>query len=392
MAKVLISGTGMVRFGKHLDTSARELVEEAVSQALKDAGVEPKDVQGAYVGNAVSGLMSGQESIRAQVVLRRTGLMGVPMVNVENACASSSTALHLGWQSVASGMYDCVLVVGYEKLYDEDRSKSLRAFNSSMDLGELKERFGTEAGQNRSVFMDLYASLAKADGEGAPDSETLALVSVKNHYHGSLNPHAQFQQAVTKEQVLNSRPIAGPLTLLMCSALCDGAACLVLCSPGFRRSHRRGRVGIAASVLTSGRGDDLTRETAVERAARRAYEGAGVGVKDLDLVELHDATAPAELQLYEELGLCAPRESARLIRDRVTWLGGSLPVNPSGGLLARGHPIGATGAAQVIELARQLEGRCGLRQVPDAQVGLAQNAGGWVGTDAAACAIHILQR
>jgi acetyl-CoA acetyltransferase len=314
------------------------------------------------------------------------------MVNVENACASSSTALHLGWQAVASGMHDCVLVAGYEKLYDPDKSRSFRAFNASMDLGELNERFGPEAGQDRSVFMDLYATLVKGQGESAVDPDTLALVSVKNHHHGSLNPYAQFQEEVTRDQVLSSRPVAGPLTLLMCSALCDGAACLVLCSPRFRRTHRPATVKIAASVLTSGRGDDPTRESAVERSVKRAYELAGTGPEDLDVVELHDATAPAELHLYEELGFCKPGEAGRLVRDRVTRLGGQLPVNPSGGLLARGHPIGATGAAQVVELTWQLEGRCGKRQVPDARVAMAQNAGGWVGTDAAACAIHVLQR
>jgi acetyl-CoA acetyltransferase len=390
MDQVLIGGAAMTRFGKHLDKSARQLVEEAVSLALKDAEIEVKNIQAAYVGNAVSGLMNGQESIRAQVVLRHTGLMGVPMVNVENACASSSTALHLGQQAVVSGTYDCVLVVGYEKLYDEDKSKSFRAFNASMDLGELKERFGSEAGQTRSVFMDLYAALAD-QSEHNVDLEALALVSVKNHHHGSLNPYSQFQKEVTKEQVLGSRPVAGPLTLLMCSALCDGAACLVLCSPRFRARHRPARVKIAASVLTSGRGDSLTERSAVQRAVEKAYEVAGVGLEDLDVVELHDATAPAELHLYEELGLCQRGEAGRLIRDRVSWLGGALPVNPSGGLLSRGHPIGATGAAQVVELAWQLEGRSGRRQVPEARVALAQNAGGWVGTDAAACAIHILQ-
>jgi acetyl-CoA acetyltransferase len=389
---VLVRGAAMTRFGKHLERSARDLVEEAVSLGFKDADLEPGDIQAAYVGNAVSGLMNGQESIRAQVVLRRTGLMGVPLVNVENACASSSTALHLGWQAVASGLHDCVLVVGYEKLYDADKSKSFRAFNASMDLGELRERFGPDAGQDRSVFMDLYATLSRGQGEREVDRDALALVSVKNHHHGSLNPYAQFQEDVTSDQVLTSRPVAGPLTLLMCSALCDGAACLVLCSPRFRRPARPGTVRIAASVLVSGRGDDLARESAVERSVKKAYDVAAIGPEDLDVVELHDATAPAELDLYEELGLCKRGQSGRLLRERVTWLGGQLPVNPSGGLLARGHPIGATGAAQVVELTWQLEGRCGQRQVPNARVALAQNAGGWVGTDAAACAIHLLQR
>jgi acetyl-CoA acyltransferase len=391
--EVWIRGAAMTCFGKHLDRSARDLVEQAVVGAMADAEIEAAEVQAAYVGNAVSGLMNGQESIRGQVVLRRTGLMGVPIVNVENACASSSTALHLGWQAVASGMYDCVAVVGYEKLYDADKAKSFRAFNASMDLEELRSRFGSAAGQDRSVFMDLYASFSDADiaETPAPDAEALALVSVKNHHHGALNPYSQYRDEVTVEQVLGARAIAGPLTLLMCSPLSDGAACLVLTSNAYTRG-RTGGVKIAASVLTSGRGDDAGKPGAVERASRRARDLAGIAPTDPDVFELHDATALAELHLYEQLELCEVGEAAGLVRDRRTWLGGDLPVNPSGGLLSRGHPIGATGAAQIVELTWQLEGRCGNRQVPDARLALAQNAGGWVGGDAAACAVHVLQR
>jgi acetyl-CoA acyltransferase len=387
MNDAYVAGAAMTPFGKHLERSSRDLVEEAVSAALEDAGVGTGEIGACYVGNAVSGLMNGQESIRGQVVLRNTGLLGVPIINVENACASSSTAIHLGWQAVATGMQDCVLVVGYEKLYDQDRRKSFRAFNASMDLDEMRQRF-PGGGEERSVFMDLYASFsAEAASEGpALDVEALGMVSVKNHHHGALNPLSQFREEVTLEQVLASRQITGPLTLLMCSPLSDGAAALVLAS----RPRAASRPRIAASVLTSGRGDDRTKADAAQRAASQAYEKAGLGPEDLDVVELHDATAVAELQLYEELGLCGTGGAARLVLDRTTWLGGRLPVNPSGGLLARGHPIGATGAAQVVELAWQLEDRCGQRQVPDARVALAQNGGGWVGTDAAACAVHVL--
>jgi acetyl-CoA acetyltransferase len=363
----------------------------AVREALSDADIEARDVQGAYVGNAVSGLMNGQESIRGQVVLRNTGLLGVPIVNVENACASSSTALHLGWMAVASGMYDCIVVVGYEKLYDPDKLKSFRAFDASMDLDELERTFGNRTSSERSVFMDLYAMISNGKDDGQMDPDALALVSVKNHHHGALNPYSQYREEVSVEQVLGARTVVPPLTVLMCAPLSDGAASLVLTSADFRGSGVKG-VRIAASVLASGRGDDVAKASAVDRAVTRAYEVAGVGSEDLDVIELHDATATAELHLYEQLGLCAPGEAARLVRDRVTWLGGSTPVNPSGGLLSRGHPIGATGAAQIVELTWQLQGRCDSRQVPDAHLALAQNAGGWIGTDAAACAIHILER
>ncbi|HEY7200720.1 MAG TPA: thiolase family protein [Candidatus Dormibacteraeota bacterium] len=380
----------MTRFGSHLTRTGRELAEEAVRNALGDADLEPHDVQFAVVGNAAEGLMSGQESIRAQVVLRRTGLMGVPMVNVENGCATGSTALHVGWQAVASGMHDCVLVLGWEKLCHEDRSRPLRALNASADLGELAEVFGGDPWLDRSAYADLYASFASGDGRDRFAREDLALVSVKNHQHGALNPCARYPQPVTVEEVLGARRKAGALTTLMCAQLSDGAAALVLCASD-AASGAGPAVRIAASVLASGRGDDLRRPSAARRAMRQATEAAGVGVEDVDLVELHDATAVAELDLYEELGICRHGDAERLVRDRVTWLGGRLPVNTSGGLLARGHPMGATGAAQVIELVWQLQGRCGRRQVPGARLGLAHNFGGWVGTDAAACAVHILQ-
>src|SRR5438105_4289229 len=216
MAEVFVAGAAMTRFGKHLERSSRELVEEAVAAVLRDAGLRPSDIGACYVGNAVSGLMTGQESIRGQVVLRNSGLLGVPIINVENACASSSTALHLGWQAVATGMQDCVLVVGYEKLYDQDRRRSFRAFNASMDLDEMRRRF-PDGGEQRSVFMDLYASFSAEAGAGGPalDVEALGMVSVKNHHHGALNPLSQFREDVTLEQVLASRQITGPLTLLM---------------------------------------------------------------------------------------------------------------------------------------------------------------------------------
>ncbi|HKA48637.1 MAG TPA: thiolase family protein [Candidatus Dormibacteraeota bacterium] len=391
MRGVVIRGAAMTPFGKHPERSGRELVEEALGAALADARLQVGDVQAAYVGNAASGLMSGQESIRAQVVLRRTGLMGVPMVSVENACASSSSALHLGWQAVAGGMYDCVAVVGYEKLYDADRARAVQALNASMDLTELSDIFNRGAGPERAIFMDLFGAWSDGQGRDRFDPQALALVSVKSHRNGSLNPCAQYQRELTVEQVLGSRQVAGPLTVLMCAALSDGAACLVLCAPGFRGSRGKG-VKIAASVMVSGRGDDLGQPTAVQRAIRDAEAAAGAGLEDVDVIELHDATSIAELDLYGQLGLCGEGEAETLVRDRVTWLGGKLPVNPSGGMISRGHPMGATGAAQVVELTWQLQGRCGSRQVPSARLALAQNYGGWVGTDAAVCCVHMLQR
>jgi acetyl-CoA acetyltransferase len=390
MRDVWIRGAAMTRFGKLVDRTARDLVEEVVAAGLRDAEVEVHGVQGAYVGNAAAGLVSGQESIRGQVVLRRTGLLGVPVVNVENADASSSTALHLGWQAVAGGLYDCVVVVGYEKLDHKDPSRSRQAFNATMDLTELADVFGPRAGREHTLLSDLLGAASSGDGRDRFDRDLLAQVSVKNHYHGSLNPCARHQAVLTAEQVLASRTVAGPLTRLMCAPASDGAACLVLCSSDFRHS-RPGSVRIAASVLASGRADDLRRPPVTVTAVREAYELAAVGPEDLDVVELHDATAIVELFAYERLGLCPWDGAGRLVREKATWLGGRVPVNPSGGLIARGNPLGATGAAQVVELAWQLQGRCGARQVPSARLALAHSIGGWVGSDVGACCIHVLQ-
>ncbi|HEY7200711.1 MAG TPA: thiolase family protein [Candidatus Dormibacteraeota bacterium] len=391
MRDVWIRGAAMTKFGLHPDRTARDLVEEAVAGALKDAGAEPADVQAAFVGNAAAGLVTGQESIRGQVVLRRTGLMGVPIVNVENADASSATALHLAWQAVAGGIRDCVVVLGYEKIDHRDRGRSYRALNATMDLTELSDVFGPRAGQERNVLLDLSGATSSGDGTYRFDRNLLAEVAVKNRHHGSLNPCAHLQTPITTEQVLGSRIVAGPLTRLMCAEFVDGAACLVLCSADHRRS-RQGGVRIVASVLASGRGDDLRRLPSAVPAVREAYELAAAGPEDLDVVEVTDATSVVEMYVYERLALCSPEDVGRLVRERTTWLGGRVPVNPSGGMIARGHPMGATGAAQIVELAWQLEDRCAARQVPGARLGLAYSVGGWVGSDVGACCVHVLQR
>src|SRR2546428_6244530 len=311
MRKVRVVGAAMTRFGKYLDCDLRDLAEEAVRNAVQDAGLDLKEVEAAYVGNSVAGLITGQETIRGQVVLRKAGVLGIPIVNVENACASASTAFHLGWMSVASGLYDCVLALGVEKLSDPDKAKSLRAFNSAVDVSELAEiekrlgRSGDRAA-NRSLFMDLYISMlssGKSAGQsiGGVTREQMALVSVKNHYHGSLNPYAQYREEVTLEQVLQSKSVVGPLTVLMCSRLGDGAAAALIVSEEF--AHRKGLKGprVDASVLVSGRGDDRSMAPSIGRAATQAYEMAGVGPEDINLAEVHDAVAPAEITIYEDL-------------------------------------------------------------------------------------------
>src|SRR5258708_7372262 len=312
MQKVRVVGAGMTRFGKFMNRGLRDLAEEAVSNTVQDAGIDIKDIQTAYVANSVAGLITGQETIRGQVVLRHTGMMGIPIVNVDNACASASTAFHMGWMSVASGMYDCVLALGVEKLSDPDRAKSLRAFNSAVDVSELAEiekrlgRSGEGAATNRSLFMDLYVSMlssGKPAGQsvGGVTREQMALVSVKNHYHGSLNPYAQYREEVTLEQVLQSKSVVGPLTVLMCSPLGDGAAAALLVSEEFARNKDLKGPRVDASVLVSGRGDDRSMEPSTRRAATKAYEMAGRGTQDFGFSHVPYSMFPAAVYLYRNI-------------------------------------------------------------------------------------------
>jgi acetyl-CoA acetyltransferase len=404
--EVLVVGVGMTRFGKHVDRTMKSLAGEALAAALEDAGVGRETIDAAFVGNAVQGVMDGQECVRGQVVLREHGIGGIPVVNVENACASASSALHLAWQAVAGGFHDCVLALGMEKLYHPDKARSFAALAGAVDvelLAQLKSALGSmrrsegggDGGGGRSLFMDVYAAAARQHmARYGTTVEHFAAIAAKNSFHGSLNPRAQYQQAHTVAEVLAAPMIAVPLTRLMCSPIGDGAAAaIVVAGDHLERLRRRGGappVRIAASVLTTGRDRGADEPDPVTWAARAAYEQAGVGPMDVDVAEVHDATAPAELMIYEELGFCPEGEGARLVDAGETTLGGRRPVNPSGGLLSKGHPVGATGLAQIVELVDQLRGRAGRRQVAGARVGLAENAGGAVRGDPAAVAIHIL--
>ena len=396
MEHVYVVGTGMTKFAKS-ERTLKDLTGQAVRDALSDAGVPPSDIAAAYVGNAVAGLVTGQEMIRGQVLLRPAGIEAIPIFNVENACASSSTALHLGWQAVAYGIHDVVLCVGAEKLTHEDKTVGLRAIGTAVDVeaqAEMAAEMGTEESKgSRSFFMDIYAEMTKdyMERSGATQ-EHFAKVVVKNQHNGGMNARAQYGGETTVEEVLGAREIVWPLTLVMCSPISDGAAAVVLMSE--RAVERFGARGprIRASVLVSGNRHDKADPTAgsAGRAAVLAYEMAGIGPDELDCVEVHDATAPAELMIYEQIGLARPGGGPELIDSGDTALHGRLPVNTSGGLLCKGHPIGATGIAQVCESTWQLRGEAGARQVDGARVAMAQNGGGWLEGDSAAMSIHIL--
>ena len=392
MREVYVAGVGMTHFGKFPDASVRSLAEEATAAALADATLSPGQVEMAFFSNATWGILHGQEMIRGQVALRHTGLLGIPIVNVENACASASSALYLAWMAVASGAADVAIAVGSEKLSHPDKQKSFDAIGTAVDLdqrAEMEARLGVSGGQ-RSFFMDIYAGLTRdymaRSGATATD---FAQVVVKNQRHGALNPKAQYGGEFSVDDVLASREVSSPLTLLMCSPIGDGSAAVVLCSPEV--AQRTGaEVKVASTVLLSGRDRQGVGQPVTERAAQRAYERAGIGPEDIDVIEVHDAAAPAELIVYEEIGLCGPGEAPKLLAHGDTALGGRVPVNPSGGLLSKGHPIGATGCAQIVELVDQLRGRAGARQVPEAKVALAENGGGFLSDDLAAVVITIL--
>ncbi|MCC7078454.1 MAG: thiolase family protein [Acidimicrobiia bacterium] len=402
---VRIAGIGMTEFGKFPDLGLKGLSKGAVDSALTDAGIQPEDVEVAVVGNAVGGLITGQEMICGQVVLRESEIGGIPIYNVENACASSSTALNLAWMQVQSGAVDVALAVGVEKLTHEDKKVSLEAFSAAVDVEFVrdiiaamqatapKKEDGAPAGEAKpkSMFMDIYAAAIRGHmKQYGTTQEQIAQVCVKSHHFGALNPKAQYRNEMTLEEVLGAREVAWPLTVPMCAPIGDGAAAIVLVSADYAKSKGINGPGIAASVLKSGRLPSAMEEMAEVRAARAAYEMAGLGPDDIDVAEVHDATAAAEILAYEDLEFCPRGDGGKLVDEGATALGGRIPVNTSGGLCAKGHPIGASGIAQVCEVGWQLRGECGARQVEGARIGLTQNGGGFLGNDAAAQAVHIL--
>lgn len=394
MRDVVIAGAYMTRFGKFLDRTTRSLVSEAVRGALRDAMASPDDVEWVYFGNALGGIMENQESIRGQVWLSDTDLAGLPTINVENACASGGSAVHQAWLAVASGLCDVAIAVGAEKLHHEDKHRAFAALSTAVDqerLDEIKAELGVD-NSARSMFMDVYARFARdyTDRSGATQ-EDFARVAAKNHEHGALNPKAQHRTPVTVDEVLESRLISDPLTLLMCAPIGDGAAAVIVTTPAVADRWGAQPVRVLATAIGTSRAGGPYGEL-VPSTAHKAYEMAGIGPSAVDLVECHDATAPAELIVLEELGLCGPGEAIKLNRSGETSLNGRLPVNPSGGLESKGHPVGASGVAQVVELCDQLRDRCSERQVAAARVAIAENAGGYLGPDAAVAAITILGR
>jgi len=379
MREVAIIGAGLVPFGKYPEKALADIAWPAVKQAIEDSGIHKKEIGAAYCGTALGGMMAGQR------ILKKVGLTGLPIINIENACSSSSTAFREAWVSVAAGVYDAALVIGVEKL--------TKFGGGTLPLE--KEDFEVSHGL---VMPALYAMRARRYmHEFGLTEDQLAKVSVKARKHGGLNPDAQFRDPVTVEQVKQARPVADPLTLFHCCPSGDGAAAVVICSAEKARQHTSSPVRVLGSEINSGvymtGFRDMTSPEITVRGAEQLYEEAGIGPEDVDLAEVHDAFAIAELLYYEALGFCARGDAAKLLEDGDSSLGGRIPVNPSGGLLAKGHPIGATGVAQIVEIVRQLRGHCGERQVEGAKVGLTHCTGGGIsGFDHGVCSIHLFAR
>ena len=414
MRDVKIIGGALTKFGKHMDRNLKSLAAEAVTAALKDASIDKDRLQGAWVGNAAQGILDGQEMIRGQVVLHPIGISRIPVFNIENACASSASAFNDAWARIALGEIDVALVLGMEKMYYEDKKKSLQVFSAGMDIEilagfveeakkaeariekERKEKGETEKEKTggRSIFMDVYAMAARNHmTKYGTTQRQLAAISSKNHFHSSMNPMAQYQKKWTIEEVINDVEVAFPLTRAMCAPIGDGAAALILCSDDYAKKIDADHpVDIAATLIASGETTTPGEEEPMTRLAKKAYERAGIGPEDVSLAEVHDATAFGELSNTEALMFCNKGEGGPFAEAGHTALGGKIPVNVSGGLECQGHPVGATGARQVVELFQHLTGRGGDRQVEGAKVGLAQNGGGTIGNSEAALSIIILKK
>lgn len=405
-----IAGVGMTPFGRHPDLSVRDMAEQAVRDALADAGLEAGDLGAVFFGNAVQGAIEGQYGVRGQIAMRDLPLGPIPIINVENACASATTALHLALAHVQTGQADIALAVGSEKMVHPDSAVSMTAFEGSWERGErdhVIDRLG-DLGRNtptppeaaaretpHSVFMDVYSAFAKWHmAEYGTTERQIAAIASKNHGHSVHNRRAQFQRAFSTDDILAARLIAWPFTLPMCSAISDGAAAAIVCNKaGLARINAARAVRVRAAVMMHGgrRAPDDYANHISRKASARAYEIAGLGPQDIDVVECHDATAFGELQQSELLGFTELGGGGALADSGATTLGGRIPFNPSGGLESRGHPIGATGLAQTFELVTQLRGEAGPRQVDGARIALAENGGGLMGVEEAAIGITILE-
>jgi acetyl-CoA acetyltransferase len=397
----------MTKFGPSPTMTVKDLTREAVREALDDAGAQMSDVGAAFFTTATQPHLEGQYAVPGEVALRSMGFSKIPMVNVENACASGSSALHLATAYLRAGMADIALAVGVEKMAIEAKEKVMELFTGGVDVHNAEETFARlrklaegivapPVAGHRTVFMDIYAYFARTHMKAYGTTQRqMAVVAAKNHYHSTLNPKCHFQKDMSVEEVLAGRPLAYPLTVPMCSPLSDGGAAVVLCNrEGLKRLRSDRAVRVLASVLVTGsdRDPDDWGAHITRRAALQAYEVAGIGPEEISVAEVHDASAIGEIVQTENLGFCKLGEGGALAESGATRLGGRIPVNPSGGLESKGHPIGATGLAQLYELTVQLRNEAGKRQVPGARFAVAENGGGLFGIEEACACVTILGR
>ncbi|PTR23679.1 MULTISPECIES: thiolase family protein [unclassified Pseudomonas] len=412
MEPIYIAGIAMTEFGRHPDRSLQDMALEALNGALADARAQRSDIGAVFYAGITNGQLQGQLSIPGQVVCSKIGIEGVPIYNVENACASGSTAVHLAVQSLRAGATDVALALGAEKMVVPDKMKTLSLFEAGWDVSTAEENYatlvrmgegivlpaGSESDRPYSKFMAIYAAMCRWHMKTYGTTQRqIAAVCAKNHNHSVHNPYSQFRKPFTIEEVLAAPPITYPITLPMCAPMTDGAAAAIICTEaGLKRigADPKRCVRIAASVIRSFTLRDMAEpEKHVSHlAALQAYEIAGLGPQDMHVAEVHDASAMGEIIQSENLGL-APLGQGGICAERGDFtVGGRIPINPSGGLESKGHPLGATGIGQLFELTTQLRGEAGARQVQGARHAIQENGGGLIGIEEGAVAVHILSR
>ncbi len=386
MRDVSIIGIGITKFGELWDKSFRQLIAEAGAKAILDAGITGKEINAMYIGSMSSGRFVGQEHVGALVAdVSGFSHIHIPSTRVEGACASGALAVRQGYLSIASELNDIVIVGGIEKMNDVGGISASETLATASDQ-EWESFFG-------ATFSSLYAMIAKRHMyEYGTTKKQLAEVAVKNHANGALNPYAQYKRPITLESVMNAPIVADPLGLLDCSPVSDGAASIVLCAADIAKKYTKKPI----KIIGSGQGSDslalharrdICTLDATVHAANMAYKQSKITPKKIDLAEVHDCFTISEICAIEDLGFVKKGEGGKAIENKITTLDGSLPVNTSGGLKSKGHPVGATGVAQIVEITQQLRGEAGKRLVKDAQIGLTHNIGG----SGATCVVHILE-
>lgn len=406
MRDAVILGVGMTPFGRHLDKTHVQLTQAAVRLALDDAGMIGQDIGMAVYANVIQGFFAGEMSIPGEFALRPLGISGVKGFHVEAACASSTVGLHLAIDHVRAGLAEVALVVGVEKLYSEDRAKRFAVFQQPRDIEEAQGYLsrteellvpvpsGLEA-PSPNVLMEAYAAQARLHmATYGSTQRQIAAVAAKDHTASQYNALSQYREPMSIEDILAAPQVAWPLTNPMCAPISDGASAAIVCSAELapRFAGEAIRVLATESQTGSDRAPDDYANHVTRLVSARAYRSAGLGPEDMDVAEVHDASSIGEIIQTEALGLCAPGEAGVAAERGETALGGRIPVNTSGGLVSKGHPLAATGIGQIHELVTQLRGRAGKRQVEGARIAIAENSGGFYGVEDGMSAVTILAR